>query len=33
MAGNTLTIGARFKPMSYAEMIAPVQGANQEYRA
>lgn len=33
MAGNTLTIGARFKPMSYAEMIAPVQGANIEYKA
>lgn len=33
MAGNTLTIGARFKPMSYAEMIAPVLGANQEFRA
>lgn len=32
MAGNTLTIGARFKPMSYAEMIAPVQGANMEYK-
>lgn len=32
MAGK-VTIGARFKPMSYAEMIAPVQGANQEFRA
>lgn len=32
MAGNTLTIGARFKPMSYAEMIAPLQGANIEYK-
>ena len=32
MAGNTLTIGARFKPMSYAEMIAPIQGANIEYK-
>lgn len=31
MAGNTLTIGARFKPMSYAEMLAPVQAATNEF--
>ncbi len=31
MAGNALTIGARFKPMSYAEMLAPVQAATNEF--